>query len=182
MREDGKVGAKRYLCVVVFGEEVGVREDVMVWKGKSEGEESDGREGHEIRRMGGKKARRDTGSKVGAAIVQCGEEEKEDDGRAEGEGTVLCRELRGSQEAQRSAVSECVCVGERSAHTATGGGSSSSSSRAGQLCGTRSLPGCALPGQEVQGPGPGTCLALPLSVCLSASVRPLCPQRGMAKS
>lgn len=38
--------------------------------------------------MGEKKARRDTGSKVGAAIVQCGEEEKEDDGRAEGEGTV----------------------------------------------------------------------------------------------
>lgn len=34
--------------------------------------------------MGEKKARRDTGSKVGAAIVQCGEEEKEDDGRAEG--------------------------------------------------------------------------------------------------
>lgn len=44
VREDGKVGAKRYLCVVVFGEEVGEREDVMVWKGKSEGEGSDGRE------------------------------------------------------------------------------------------------------------------------------------------
>lgn len=60
--------------------------------------------------MGEKKARRDTGSKVGAAIVQCGEEEeKEDDGRAEGEGTILCRELRGSQEAKRSAA-QCLSV------------------------------------------------------------------------
>lgn len=61
--------------------------------------------------MGEKKARRDTGSKVGAAIVQCGEEEKEDDGRAEGEGTVLCRELRGSQEAKRTAA--LLCAGFR---------------------------------------------------------------------
>jgi hypothetical protein len=47
---------------------------------------------------------------------------------------------------------------------ATGGGSSS--------CGTRSWPSCALPGQEVQGPGPGPCLAHSLSLCLSASVGP----------
>lgn len=67
--------------------------------------------------MGEKKARRDTGSKVGAAIVQCGEEEeKEDDGRAEGEGTVLCRAARFPRsEAQHSAVSECVASALRTA-------------------------------------------------------------------
>lgn len=54
----------------------------------------------------------------------------------------------------------CVCVCRRAqcataTATATGGSSSSSS-----FCGTRSWPGCALPGQEGQGPGPGTYLAL----------------------
>lgn len=86
MREDRKVGAKGIYAWWCLGGSI--RVDVMVWcgrwEGKSEGDGSGGREGHEIRRMGEKKARRDTGSKVGAAIVQCGEEEKEDDGRAEG--------------------------------------------------------------------------------------------------
>lgn len=48
-------GRKRYLCVMVSGEEVGERrcDGVVRWvERKAEGEGSDGREGHEIRRMG----------------------------------------------------------------------------------------------------------------------------------
>lgn len=55
MREDGKVGAKGIYARWCLGRKY-VREDVIVcggvWEGKSEGEGGDGREGHEIRRMG----------------------------------------------------------------------------------------------------------------------------------
>lgn len=132
--------------------------------------------------MGEKKARRDTGSKVGAAIVQCGEEEKEDDGRAEGEGTVLCRELRGSQEAKRTAALLCagfrvwVCVGERTAHCTQ---QQHQHQHQSSSCGTRSWSAYALPGQEGQGPGADTC---PRPFPASVPVCPLSAQRGMAES
>lgn len=132
--------------------------------------------------MGEKKARRDTGSKVGAAIVQCGEEEKEDDGRAEGEGTVLCRELRGSQEAKRTAALLCagfrvwVCVGERTAHRTQ---QQHQHQHQSSSCGTRSWSAYALPGQEGQGPGADTC---PRPFPASVPVCPLSAQRGMAES
>lgn len=132
--------------------------------------------------MGEKKARRDTGSKVGAAIVQCGEEEKEDDGRAEGEGTVLCRKLRGSQEAKRTAALLCagfrvwVCVGERTAHCTQ---QQHQHQHQSSSCGTRSWSAYALPGQEGQGPGADTC---PRPFPASVPVCPLSAQRGMAES
>lgn len=124
--------------------------------------------------MGEKKARRDTGSKVGAAIVQCGEEEKEDDGRAEGEGTVLCRELRGSQEAKRTAALLCagfrvwVCVGERTAHCTQ---QQQQHQHQSSSCGTRSWSAYALPsgragtrGRHLPSPFPCLCACLP-AVC-----------------
>lgn len=74
------------------------------------------------------------------------------------EGTVLycvesCEVPKQSSAAQRP-PGVCVCVCRR----AHGAQQSSSSSK--QLCGARSWPACALPGQEGQGPGPETRLAL----------------------
>jgi hypothetical protein len=117
--------------------------------------------------MGGKKTRRDTGSKVGAAIVQCGEEERnEEDGRAEREVTVLCVEgLRGSHGAKRSA------------HQQPAAAASSSSS-----CGNTNptlVALCRVQECRDQGQEPASLPALPrrarpfpVSLCLSAAVSP----------
>lgn len=123
--------------------------------------------------MGEKKARRDTGSKVGAAIVQCGEEEKEDDGRAEGEGTVLCRAARFPRsEAQRSAVSECVASALR---TAASGSSRAAAALRRAILGRLRFAGSGRAGTRARNlPSPACAASLP--VC------PLSPQRGMAES
>lgn len=104
------------------------------WKGKSEGEGSDEREGHEIRMNGRKEGETRHGVQGWRCDCQCGGEEKEeDDGRAEG--TALCRELRGSQGAQRTAQrSVWVCSAQQ---RAVAGSSNQHQQR--QLCGARSF-------------------------------------------
>lgn len=77
---------------------------------------------------------------------------------------VLCRESCEVPKVRRSAAQRrlraWVCVGERSAHQQPAAVHRYLAAAAAAFCGTRSWHGCALPGQEGHGPGPGTCLAL----------------------
>lgn len=123
--------------------------------------------------MGEKKARRDTGSKVGAAIVECGE--KEDDGRrAEGEGTVLCRAARFPRSEAHPSVR--VCVGE---HTGAQQPAAAVPPPA-----TAALRRAILARLRFAGSGRAGTRGrhLPRTFLASVPVCPLSPQRGMAES